>query len=286
MALVVSILFGGRALPIAWSVSRGDRGHVPEDAHKLLIERAAALLKRLQAAHQPHGLRPVILLGDAEFDGVETLTAIRAQGWYFVCRTGPNIIASEAMETREADDASQDRAEPAEPAEPADELRLAWLNLEPGDRIELENMNFTRQRFGPVLIVAVWEPAEKEPLYLVSNMDLLEEACFWYRRRFQIETLFSDHKSRGFHLGHSHLSDPMRLQRLLIGTCLAYVWMVSLGAAVVALNWLSCIHRKSRRDLSLFQIGLLWLDHCLNENWAVPVFFNLRPKQADIKSVR
>jgi hypothetical protein len=110
---------------------------------------------------------------------------------------------------------------------------------------------------------------------------------FLVPKRFQIETLFSDQKSRGFWLGHSHLSDPMRLQRLLIGTCLAYLWMVCLGAAVVRHHGLAPIHRKKRCDLSLFQLGMLWVDHCLNESWAIPVFFDLSPKQAiSSKSVR
>ena len=43
---------------------------------------------------------------------------------------------------------------------------------------------------------------------------------------FGIETFFSDQKSRGFYLCHSHLSDPARLCRLLIATCLAYYWLV------------------------------------------------------------
>jgi hypothetical protein len=38
-----------------------------------------------------------------------------------------------------------------------------------------------------------------------------------------IETFFSDQKSRGFHLHQSHISDPQRLSRLLIGAWLAYI---------------------------------------------------------------
>ncbi len=70
---------------------------------------------------------------------------------------------------------------------------------------------FTGQGFGPVLVIALWNPRYDSPLYLVSNLELLEEACFFYRKRFSIETFFSDQKSRGFYVCHSHLSAPTAL---------------------------------------------------------------------------
>ena len=57
----------------------------------------------------------------------------------------------------------------------------------------------------------------------------------------------------------------------MIGSCLAYIWMVCLGVVVKKRGCLPRIHRAKRCDLSLFQIGLIWLDHCLNEGlplWA------------------
>lgn len=80
--------------------------------------------------------------------------------------------------------------------------------------------------------VAVWEVAYEAPLYLVTNIELGEEALFYYRKRYGIETFFSDQKSRGLHLANSHLRDPKRLERLLIASCLGYIWMVCLGVVV------------------------------------------------------
>src|ERR1700710_1525541 len=78
-----------------------------------------------------------------------------------------------------------------------------------------------------------------------------------------IETFFSDQKSRGFYLGHSHIRDTAHLERLLIGTCLAYLWMVCLGAWVVQTGKLTLIHRADRCDWSLFRIGMAWIEFCL-----------------------
>ena len=117
----------------------------------------------------------------------------------------------------------------------------------------------------------------KEPLYLVTNMELVEEACYWYTKRFRIETFFSDQKSRGFHIHKSHLADPARLSRLLIAACLAYVWMIGLGLFTLASGQQSRIDRTDRVDKSLFRLGLDWLKHCLKRGLPFPVLFWFQP---------
>ncbi len=255
MALVVSVLYQKRALPLGWTVVTGKKGHLSDQHHQQLLEQIAA---RLPA------LRDVIFLGDAEFDGLGLLAAVVAQGWQFVCRTAKNAVLWEGEQ----------------------DFRLSWLDLEPGEVIALEEVFFTHNGFGPLLCVAYWDTRYQEPLYLVSNLELWQEALYWYRKRFQIETFFSDQKSRGFGLAGSHLSDPERLSRLMLATCLAYLWMICLGVRVVQSGTLSVIHRAHRCDLSLFQIGLLWLEHCLNENLPIPVRFRIPPLAAGSKSVR
>ena len=259
MALMLSVLYqqGGlkRALPLCWLVTKAPKGHFTQERHQGLQERHQGLLAQV-APLIPAG-RQVIFLGDGEFDGCGLLQDITAAGWHYVCRTAKNVLLAEADW-------------------PDETFSLSDLCLQPGDSAELTDLLFTAQGLGPVLIGAVWETSQTEPLLLVTNLDFLHEARFWYRRRFGIETFFSDQKSRGFYLCHSHLSDPARLCRLLVATCLAYYWMVCLGAEVERRSWQSLIHRTERCDLSLFQLGLTWLKHCLNENWPVPVRLQLR----------
>lgn len=255
LALVVSVVYQKRALPLGWIVVAGEKGHLSEATHQELLQQVAARL--------PEG-REVIFLGDGEFDGIGLLAAVTQQGWQFVCRTAKNAVLFEG----------------------ADDFRLSWLNLEPGEAIALEDVFFTQAGFGPLLCVACWDKRYKEPLYLVSNLELWQEALYWYKKRFQIETFFSDQKSRGFGLAQSHLSDPTRLARLLIATCLAYIWMVCLGVWVVGSGKLPLIHRSHRCDLSLFQIGLLWLEHCLNEGLPILVRVQIPPSKGGTKSVR
>jgi hypothetical protein len=75
------------------------------------------------------------------------------------------------------------------------------------------------------------------------------------------------------HLHKSHISDVQRLSRLLIAACLAYIWIVYLGALCEQDGWVRIIHRSDRCDLSLFQLGLRLLDYLLNEDCAIPVAF-------------
>jgi hypothetical protein len=143
----------------------------------------------------------------------------------------------------------------------------------PGQCLGRPNVRITGHAYGPVLAIVWWGRDHRDPLYLVTNLELVAEACWWYRKRFRIETFFSDQKSRGFHLHQSHLSDPARLTRLLLAACLAYLWIIYLGALARRDDWLSRIHRTDRCDLSLFQLGLVLLDHLLNEALPIPVAF-------------
>ena len=118
-------------------------------------------------------------------------------------------------------------------------------------------------------MLAIWEAAYEEPIYLVTNMLDLDAALAAYRKRAHIETFFSDQKSRGFRLHKSHVRDPQRLLRLLIAACLAYIWLVYLGVCALRDGWLQRLHRQARCDLSLFRLGLRLLSRCLKE--AIPI---------------
>ena len=82
ITLMVSVIYKGRALPIAWTVVKGKKGHFPEDAHIDLVQQVKSLV--------PEGAQ-VVFLGDEEFDGVNLQKTIEDYGWKYVFRTGINI---------------------------------------------------------------------------------------------------------------------------------------------------------------------------------------------------
>jgi hypothetical protein len=248
VTLMASVIYRHRALPVAWIVITGSKGHFSDEAHTRLLTEVEALVPDDS---------DVIVLGDGEFDGVAFQAAIADYEWHYVCRTAVNTqvgIDGEWMALRDID---------------------VW----PGKRIGVPDASFTAQGYGPVLAIAWWQTGCKEPIYLVTNLEVVDEACYWYSKRFRIETFFSDQKSRGFHVHKSHLSDPVRLARLMMAACLAYIWIVFLGAIAKRDGWVAVIHRTDRCDLSLFQLGLSLLEHLLNEHLPIPVAF-----QAPVRS--
>jgi DDE family transposase len=245
-ALMIHVIYKGRALPLAWRVRQGPKGHFPEDLHIALVELIRACL--------PEGTH-VVLLGDGEFDGITLQKTLNEAGWFYACRTAQTTVATW-------------HGEP---------FRLDTLGAcsKPGTLIAFKEVKITRDAYGPVMVLSCWAKGYQAPLYLVSNMDAAEEACRYYQKRFRIETFFSDQKSRGFHLHKSHISDPQRLSRLLIAACLAYIWIIYLGSLCDNKGWRSVIHRNDRCDLSLFQLGLRTLEHFLNEDLSIPVVFHI-----------
>jgi hypothetical protein len=60
----------------------------------------------------------------------------------------------------------------------------------------------------------------------MTNVACPNEACRFYAKRFKTGTSFSDEKGCGFNLQKRYLSDPKRLNRLLIAASLACFWIV------------------------------------------------------------
>lgn len=246
--LMLSVVYRKRALPLGWIVFEGNKGHSSEARHLELLHQVQVLI--------PDGAT-VIVLGDGEFDGVNWLNQMDAWGWFYVCRTAQNAILHEE----------------------GDRFSFADWGAEAGICQSLIDVTFTDACYGPLTAIAWWRDDCQKPIYLVTNMELPEEASHYYQQRFTIETFFSDQKSRGFHLHKSHLSDPQRLARLLIAACLAYIWMIYLGVMAHPAAIRRLIHRTHRCDLSLFQLGLALLEHWLNHEEPIQVAFALPPPE-------
>jgi|SRR5215813_7680396 len=213
------VLDKGRALPLAWRVRQSPQGHGPEALHLAIVEWMSPVI--------PAGAK-VVFLGDGEFDGPALQAKLREVGWSYGCRTAMHTTATWEGE--------------------AFRLDVLGACIQPGRLIALHEVYVTREADGPILVLWCWAKGYQEPLYLVSNLTTAAEACRWYQKRFRIETFFADQKSRGFQMHQSHISAPQRLSRLLIAACLAYIWMVYLGALCATEGLRERIHRRKRGD--------------------------------------
>src|SRR5438552_16813904 len=82
VALMVHVVYKGRALPLAGLVRQGKKGHFPEALHITLLEQVQ---RRIPAGAQ------VVLLGDGELEGTTLQQTVKAYRWSYVVRTGSNI---------------------------------------------------------------------------------------------------------------------------------------------------------------------------------------------------
>jgi hypothetical protein len=246
IALRLHVVYTGRALPLAWLVRPGQKGHVPEALHIALVEQGQGLI--------PPGAAGV-LLGDGECDGTGLQQTVHEADWFSVCRTGGNLTALWNGAT----------------------FRLETIGacIQPGTLVDVPAVFVTEEAYGPVRLICCWATGYQAPLYLVTNMTSAAEACRLSAKRFRIATCFSAQQSRGFHRQKSHMADSKRLSRLLIAACLADIWIVYLGAVCLEEGWNTVIHRTNRCDLRLFQLGLRLLDHLLNEGLWIPVAFHV-----------
>jgi hypothetical protein len=234
ITLMASVIYKNRALPLCWLVVTGAKGHLKESVHLELVN-------RLKASIPPQA--QVVLLGDGEFDGLNLITTIKQHGWSFALRTSNN------RNLIERDDSFSFRS-----VCPWYHEEYFWI---PGVRFDHPN--------SPQFDAIVWHhKVYEDPIYLVTNIEPAAESLYWYRKRFKIETLFSDKKSRGFNIHKSHMSDPKRVARLLIVTALAYIFIIYFGIHATQHDYVKQIHRADRCDLSLFTLGLRALDYLLN----------------------
>jgi hypothetical protein len=89
-ALMIHVVYKGRALPLAWRVRHAPKGHFPEDLPIAFVELIRGLL--------PAGAQ-VVLLGDGECDGTKLQHTLQQAGWSYACRTATSTVATWAGET-------------------------------------------------------------------------------------------------------------------------------------------------------------------------------------------
>jgi hypothetical protein len=194
----------------------------------------------------------VVLLGDAEYDTSEMMAWVEEKTpWKYALLTSPQIYVREGQESQ----------------------AIGAYPLEKGHVFQRNQVGFTPSATLTLNLIGWWGSRYDGPLYLVTNLSSGYQACKYYRRRFQIETFFSGQKSRGFHLHKSHLSNPVRLGRLLLAACLAYLWIICQGLLVIAEKKTGLIDRTDRTDKSLFRLGLDWIRYALKHKLQFePVF--------------
>lgn len=126
-------------------------------------------------------------------------------------------------------------------------------HLRPGEVLILRKR---RTVCGQSLFVCAIAPEKGTDVVVLVGTEMAHRSLAFYRKRWQIETLFAALKSRGFDLEATHLKDAERVAKLIGLLAIAFVWAYRVGL------WLhehvKPIARKShgRRAQSVFRYGL------------------------------
>lgn len=145
------------------------------------------------------------VVADREFMGKSWFQGLKARRLVFVMRVHNNTLITTKGKTRSA----QQRYDHLKPREVYVCPKRCWV-------------------FGLRLHLAVTKSKEGELAVLVCNAEP-DKALLRYSRRWQIETLFSALKTRGFNLEDTHMTSPQRLHKLLALLSLAFAWAHLVG---------------------------------------------------------
>lgn len=234
--LTISIAYRKRALPLAWRVFEGGKGHIT-------AAQQIALLRVVARRLHPQRRAPVWLLADSGFQSVDLIRWVRQQGWHCVVRLTGQPCIRRPRHTW---------------------CRLADLGVKEGQTHSFGWCRLTKQHdYGWLYLIAHWQPGEDEPWFLATTQPTTAATIKRYKVRMWTEEMYGDMKGHGFDLETTHLRDPDRISRLVLAVCWLFVWFLTLGAWVVKAGKRAQLDVKSRRDKSYFRLGWDWIEECL-----------------------
>jgi hypothetical protein len=240
--LMVSLAYRKRAIPIAWTWVKHVRGHSSTYKQLALLNYVRTLL--------PVGAA-VFLVGDCEFGSVEALKWLDQWHWFYVLR-------QKSVTCLWLEQSSEWKP-------------FGSFVHQAGESHWLGHGYLTASAIYPTNLLIHWKTGEEEPWCLATNLPDLKMALKYYRLRMWCEEMHGDFKKHGFDLESTMLRDFLRLSRLTLAVALLYVWLISVGVRTIQQGFRHLVDRNDRRDLSIFQIGMRYIQRRLTNAFSVSI---------------
>ena len=248
--LRVSLSHCYRALPLAWEVL-ARAGLVELAVCEAMLDHVAKLLKRT---------RRVTFLADRGFRDRDWARKCRALQWDYIIRIANNTYITFG-------DGRQ--------------IAVDQLGVKPGQRRYFPNVRLTREADWLCNIAITWTRATPkcppELCVVMTNLHADGWVLRQYLKRMHIEESFRDEKSGGFDLEATQLSDPKRLDTLLLAIAVAVLWIYEIGEQVIGDDRRREIDPGYKRQLSVFQLGWRQLRRALSCTVLPEITLVLRP---------
>ena len=193
--LMLGVAYKGLAFPLLW-VLLDKKGNSDTKERLALVDRLLTFIEAKDVE---------AIVADREFTGNDWFKGLKKRKLIFVMRVRNNTHIGSKGKTRSA------------------KQRYDYLKPQ-----EVYVCPMRCRVFDLHLHVAVTKSKEGELVVLVCNAEP-DKALLRYAQRWQIETLFSALKTRGFNLEDTHLTTPARLNTLLALLALAFTWAHLVG---------------------------------------------------------
>ncbi len=203
--LMVSVYFKGRAIPLFWVV--WDRGGSSSYAQWTRV--LSPVITELQK-HAWCAQIPIIVVADREF------ASPRLAQWLKQTYHVESVLRMK----RSAYLCDQEQS-----------VQLATLleHVERDRPYEYRQITVTKASDFLVNVTITWGAQYDEPLVVIATQTGAEQAVNTYEKRFGIEPMFKDQKSNGFDIEGTKVTDPKRIETLLILMALAHILCTSEG---------------------------------------------------------
>ncbi len=190
--LMVSVRFGQRAVPLAWSV-RKTQGNIGFEDQKLLLDKVISYL--------PSNIS-VVLMGDRFFGTVDLIEYCKLKNWDYRLRLKNNLIVGLGLQ----------------------ELKTKDLERLGEDFYMHATLTGLREQTNIAVI-----QGHEEAWIIAMNQKPGFYKALDYGMRWSTEAMFSDFKTRGFGLEDTHLHYSDRLEKLILVMAIAMIWAVFSG---------------------------------------------------------
>lgn len=243
-ALVVSVLYRGCAIPVAWHI-------LPANRPGVWISPILHLLRVLHPALPPQ--MTVLVLADRGLWSPRLWKRIRDLGWHPVLRVRQETTFAPAGARRQ-------RADQFVPGP-----GHAWV----GRGVAFKHRPVRRAG----TLVVVWGAEQAQPWIVLTDLAPQRVGVVWYGLRMWVELGFRALKSLGWQWQRTRRTEPERVARYWLILAVATWWVLAYGTRVedaqqqgVAPAQLrtppELLPRRSR-SISVFRLGLAWLRHSL-----------------------
>ena len=192
--LMLSVRWGERALPIAWRVEETE-GAIGFSTQKDLLDAVRTWLPTETG---------VMLYADRFYGTPDLIRLCQDHGWDYRLRLKGNLIAR--IGSRKTDTGT----------------------LASSAEHYFEDVTLTGKRVSTNIGI-IHDPANVEPWIIAMSAKPGYLTTLDYSKRWGIEPMFSDFKSRGFGIEQTQIHYPDRVGRLILVMALALYWAVSTG---------------------------------------------------------